>query len=61
METSYKHPTQLIAIEHTTKPWLYSYPWADTHHNMTVWILARNDINVSMAAGLIRLHMPGVK
>ena len=31
------------------------------HYNMTVWILARNDINFSMAAGLIRLHMPGVK
>ena len=30
-------------------------------YNMTVWILARNDINFSMAAGLIRLHMPGVK
>ena len=31
------------------------------YYNMTVWILARNDINLSMAAGLIRLHMPGVK
>ena len=31
------------------------------NYNMTVWILARNDINLSMAAGLIRLHMPGVK
>ena len=31
------------------------------YYNMTVWILARNDINFSMAAGLIRLHMPGVK
>ena len=31
------------------------------NYNMTVWILARNDINFSMAAGLIRLHMPGVK
>ena len=30
-------------------------------YNMTVWVLARNDINFSMAAGLIRLHMPGVK
>ena len=28
---------------------------------MTVWILARNDINFSLAAGLIRLHMPSVK
>ena len=31
------------------------------NYNMIVWILARNDINFSMAAGLIRLHMPGVK
>ena len=30
-------------------------------YNMTEWILARNDINFSMAAGLIRLYMPGVK
>ena len=30
-------------------------------YNMTVWILARNDVNFSIAAGLIRLHMPGVK
>ena len=30
-------------------------------YNMTVWILARKEINFSMAAGLIRLHMPGVK
>ena len=29
--------------------------------NMTVWILARKEINFSMAAGLIRLHIPGVK
>ena len=29
----------------------------DVYYNMTVWILARNDINFSMAAGLIRLHM----
>ena len=31
------------------------------YYNMTVWILARKEINFSMAAGLIRLHMPGVK
>ena len=31
------------------------------NYNMTVWILARKEINFSMAAGLIRLHMPGVK
>ena len=31
------------------------------HNNMTVWIWARNDINFSMAADLIKLHKPGVK
>ena len=31
------------------------------YYNMTVLILARNDINFTMAARLIRLHMPGVK
>ena len=36
-------------------------PWLNSNYHMTVWILARNDINFSMAAGLIRLHMPGVK
>ena len=36
-------------------------PLSKDHYNMTVWILARKEINFSMAAGLIRLHMPGVK
>ena len=31
------------------------------NYNMTVWILAWKEINFSMAAALIRLHMPGVK
>ena len=31
------------------------------YYNMTVWIFAQNDINFSMAAGYIGLHMPGVK
>ena len=31
------------------------------HYNMTVWILAGNDINFTIAAGLVRLHMPGGK
>ena len=31
------------------------------YHNMTVWFLAGNGINVSIAAGSIKLHMPGVK
>ena len=30
-------------------------------YNMTVWILAGNYISFTIAAGLIRLHMPGVK
>ena len=32
-----------------------------TDYNMTVWILAGNYISFTIAAGLIRLHMPGVK
>ena len=32
-----------------------------SNYNMTVWILAGNYISVTIAAGLIRLHMPGVK
>ena len=32
--------------------------YVDWDYNMTVWIVAWNDI---MTAGLIRLHMPGVK
>ena len=31
------------------------------YYNMTVWILAGNYISFTIAAGLIRLHMPGVK
>ena len=30
-------------------------------YNMTVWIWAGNYISFTIAAGLIRLHMPGVK
>ena len=30
-------------------------------YNMTVWILAGNYISFTIAAGLIRLHMPGVE
>ena len=42
--------------------WIFHFAAClDNNYNMTVWILARNDINFSMAAGLIRLHMPGVK
>ena len=31
------------------------------HYNMTVWILARNCIGITIAVGLIRLHMLDVK
>ena len=50
------------------KPKIPKWPLGDhfesdvvENYNMTVWILARNDIYFSMAAGLIRLHMPCVK
>ena len=32
-----------------------------SYYNMPVWILAGNDIIFSIAAGLIRRHMPGLK
>ena len=35
--------------------------WIAVNYNMTVWILAGNYISFTIAAGLIRLHMPGVK
>ena len=36
--------------------------WGNTaYYNMTVYILAGNYISFTIAAGLIRLHMPGVK
>ena len=31
------------------------------YYNMIVWIWAGNYISFTMAAGFIRLHMPGVK
>ena len=46
---------------------LVSGHWSDSWviiiegYNMTVWILAGNYISFTIAAGLIRLHMPGVK
>ena len=49
--------------------WRYSVAGFNAHagkeyikdYNMTVWILAGNYISFTIAAGLIRLHMPGVK
>ena len=35
--------------------------FCNTHNNMTVSVTAGGDINFSIAAGLIKLHMPGVK
>ena len=42
----------------STNTWLQ---WIEWSNNMTVWILAGNYISFAIAAGLIRLHMPGVK
>ena len=36
-------------------------PYFETNYNMTVWLLAVNYISFTIATGLIRLHMPGVK
>ena len=47
-------PSQWLGYDASLKTFVLYY-------NMTVWILAQNDINFSMAAGLISLHMPGVK
>ena len=33
----------------------------DDNYNMTVWIWAGIYISFTIAAGLIKLHMPGVK
>ena len=43
--------------------WLYFVALfqSGNYYNMTVWILAGNYIGFTIAAGLIRLHMPGVK
>ena len=35
--------------------------WYSVNYNMTGCILAGNYISFTIAAGLIRLHMPGVK
>ena len=43
---------------------VFCFPWIwdlTTNNNMTVWILAENYTSFTIAAGLIRLHMPGVK
>ena len=40
---------------------IISHPCPILYYNTTVWILAGNYISFTIAAGLIRLHMPGVK
>ena len=47
-------PNILAILSHLRKGNVINY-------NMTVWILAGNYISFTIAAGLIRLHMPGVK
>ena len=54
------HSQQKLRITQLTPQPIFQPLWW-RHYNMTVWILARKEINFSMAAGLIRLHMPGVK
>ena len=38
-----------------------AYKCIVVYYNMAVWILVGNYISFTIAAGLIRLHMPGVK
>ena len=40
--------------------WCYQAASCNQYYHMTVWILAGNGINLSIAAGLIRLHMRSV-
>ena len=40
---------------------IWVYDQLGAYYNMTVWILAGNYISFTIAAGLIGLHMPGVK
>ena len=55
----------LITNEDSILPetWKIALDVSDIAHdyNMTVWIWAGNYISFTVAAGLIRLHMPGVK
>ena len=71
------HGTKLLYTNHTVAQFtLYHDLWSGHprmpvftyfenklvwYYNMTVWILAGNYISFTIAAGLIRLHMPGVK
>ena len=37
------------------------YTFCNSHNNITVWVTAGGGIKFSIAAGLIKLHMRGVK
>ena len=50
-----------LRSEESPHPHDYPYYWLILDYNMTVWILAGNYTSFTLAAGLIRLHMPGVK
>ena len=58
-------PTYMYTIQLNTYWYIakcvYNTLLLNTNYNMTVWILAGNYISFTIAAGLIRLHMPGVK
>ena len=51
IRTIYSYPAGLLCWHHGNLIGL----WNNPNYNMTVWISARNDINFSMAAGLIVL------
>ena len=53
---SWRHISQLFLHAHIGTKAIFT-----NDYNMTVWILAGNYISFTIAAGLIRLHMPGVK
>ena len=62
-----QHQTGMSLPEIKTSPgqmkWHATYAYASMLilYNMTVWIFAGNYISFTIAAGFIRLHMPGVK
>ena len=52
-----KHPLKILANPFIIGAWMWLYGDIITW----LWILAVNYISFTIAAGLIRLHMPGVK
>ena len=53
----------ILMTQHKTgvTPLLMHWSYCSLYYNMNVWILAGNYISFTIAAGLIRLHMLGVK